>query len=118
MIADRLPYGLADEVPIDARAAWGARLIINMDGHVDLVPDRQGGIGEPDDRSELLAELNARFPHADMVNRIRDGLRRYEFTTRTDERVTLFEDDTIMFVANPNGSCGYLYVAAWFKVTP
>lgn len=106
-----LGYGWNSALPDDVVSAWGARLIINMNGLVDFVPGRSDYFGE----ASFLDTLQARFPKAAMERRIREGLESREFDTRSDTDVTLFEDDDIKIVANPNGSAGYLYVSAWAK---
>lgn len=106
-----LSYGWNSALPDDVESAWGARLIINMSGLVDFVPGRSDYFGD----SSFLDLLQARFPKQKMEQRIREGLFSGEFDTRTTDDVTLFEDDDIKIVANPNGSAGYLYVSAWAK---
>lgn len=108
-----LAYGLADAVPETAPAAWGARLIINMDGYVDFPPGRMDVVGDPHAIKSLLDLLGERFPPSALSERIREGLDRREFTTRTSETVTLYADADVTVVANPRGSAGYLYVAAF-----
>jgi hypothetical protein len=39
----------------------------------------------------------------------------YELRPSEDREVTLYEDETGVVKANPQGSHGYLYVAAWLK---
>jgi hypothetical protein len=40
-----------------------------------------------------------------------------KISNRSKEVVTLYEDDRGIIRGNPNGSYGYLYVAAWLKST-
>jgi hypothetical protein len=106
-----LSFGWNSALPDNVESAWGARLIINMDGLVDFVPGRSDHFGD----DNFLDLLQDRFPKQAMETRIRDGLFSGEFTTRTDIDVVLYDDDDIAVVANPNGSAGYLYVSAWRK---
>lgn len=90
-----LQFGLASAVPKTAKAAWGARMIFPN----DLVGDTPSG------KSPLqLARLTALA----MSNS-------YELLPNGHEQVTLYEDEFGIIVANPRGSHGYLYVAAWLK---
>ena len=52
-----LTFGYNAGLP-DGTVAWGARLIVTQDGHVDFVHDRQGTIGAEEPRRRLLAYLN------------------------------------------------------------
>lgn len=105
-------WGLTYVVPDDAIAAWGARLIVTQDGHVDMVPDRQGGDGGPH-AQELLDLLTERFRPTVLKDTIRELLSTYEMHTREAEDFTLYLDDRICVHANTNASAGYCYVTTW-----
>lgn len=115
---DNLPYGLNQAVPAESRTAWGARLIVNQNGHVDLVHDRQGAAGE--DRAALLALMITQLPLGTLLDRITDLLRSGEMDTRVDRDFLIFQDDQIEAHANTNASAGYCYVAVFLRpgVTP
>lgn len=66
---DRLPFGQDSLLPEGCLTAWGARLIVDQDGYVDFVPDRQGAAGE--DRDAFFALLNERYS----VPTLRDDVR-------------------------------------------
>lgn len=110
---DTLPYGLNDAVPTGARTAWGARLIVTQDGHVDLVPDRQGCAGV--DRDAFLTLLGEQFPAEAMFAKLRELLVTRQMDTRTAGDFVLFRSDRLEVHANTNGSGGYCYVAAFAK---
>lgn len=107
-----LPYGLSEAVPESASVAWGARLIINMDGHVDLPPDRQGLAGDGD-RLDLIKRMESACSMRELFERIRGFILDGTIDTRTAGQVTLIEDLGVKIVADTKASAGYLYVAAW-----
>ena len=111
----RLEWGLAEAVPEDAVAAWGARAIVNQDGYVDLVPDRI-------DRKGTLAifdRLNAEYPLVELRDALRDLLASGLMNTRVhSEPWVLYQSDTLTVVADTRGSAGYCYLAAWTTVPP
>jgi hypothetical protein len=113
MSIDTLGYGLRDAVPETATAAWGARLIITMDGYVDFVHDRTDAVGEDGPRRALLDKLTATVPGAMLARIIKEKILAGEIDSRVERDVVLFDDDGLKIVANTNASCGYLYVAAF-----
>lgn len=105
-----LPYGATRSLPANVRVAWGARLIFPA----DLLWDRQGCAGGEDgcaERSELLAWLSAGAGDAARAEARR--LARDGWTSRDDDTRVLYDDGVGRIVGNPQGSGGYLYVAAW-----
>jgi hypothetical protein len=88
----RLAFGCVKALPEGTTTAWGARLIYPN----DLVHDRQDLVGP--DADDLKAWLNGG-----------------PLDPTKDVTVTLFEDEDGIIVGNPQGSYGYLYVAAWLK---
>jgi hypothetical protein len=109
---DRLRFGI--NPPEGVETAWGARWIIDQEGHVDEVWDRTDAIGPDDRRRERLAYLNdhvGRAAQEAAAELLRSGRLRWSEETT----VTLYEDDVVTVVANPRRSFGYLYVGAWFK---
>lgn len=105
----RLGFGLRD-VPEEVACAWGARLIWPD----DLLPDRQDTMGSRKGVFVLTDWLNGgplKAARAE-ARRMADA---YELKGSEDREVTLFEDETGVVKANPQGSHGYLYVAAWLK---
>lgn len=110
---DTLKFGLRDVVPPDARAAWGARLIYPD----DVLADRTDCIGAAHDRQELLDYLRLHVGERPW-ERAREMDERRELRSTSSETVTLFEDERCIVRANPNGSGGYLYAAAWLKSEP
>lgn len=100
----------------EGAAIWGARWIWPN----DLVYDRQDMVGSDEERTRLLGWLNASAPAAPtplgaaMVQAKTLALT-YELSPADVRVVTLFEDDLGIIQASPQGSHGYLYVAAWLK---
>lgn len=105
--------------PPEALAVWGARWIIDQDGLVDQLPDRQDCIGDDVHQIRLLNHLNLEAGdrvRAHLSTLLRAG------SVRTDQRtcIALYGDDDVTAVGSPQRSCGYFYVAVWlnFGVTP
>lgn len=107
-----LPFGLSEAIPADADVAWGARFIISQDGWVDLPPDRQGCAGDGN-RSDLLDRLAHVCPPKELFALIRDRLLDGTINTTSMLDTVLVDDLGVKIVANPKGSGGYLYVAAF-----
>ena len=111
-------WGQSGVVPEDAIAAWGARLIVDQDGMVDMLGDRQGTDDGPH-ADELLQHLNGPVLRGTMET-IGDLLRGSVFedewvqmSTREREDFIVYQDDRLCIHANTNGSAGYCYVTAW-----
>jgi hypothetical protein len=100
-----LAFGLR-AIPSGVRTAWGARLI----WPADLVHDRQDLKGP--DADDLRAWLNA-GPLGIALARMRED--RAGLIPSESRTITLYEDETGVIKADPQGSHGYLYVAAWLK---
>lgn len=103
-----LAYGLRT-APED-RPAWGARLIWPS----DLVHDRQDLSGPRPDAEVLTAWLND-GPLREALREAKRLALAYELRPADNREVVLYEDDRGIVKANPQGSHGYLYVAAWLK---
>lgn len=111
---DVLAFGLNEAVPADADVAWGARLIITMDGHVDLPPDRQSVAGtEGTPRDVFLDQLQSAFAKAALFTKVREMIFAREIDTRVAGQVTIFEGGGFKVVGDTKASAGYLYVAAF-----
>ena len=108
-----LEFGL-NPLPPGVRVAWGCRAIITQDGHFDVPPDRMGTIGPEEERKALINHLNTQASTKPW-EKVKQLLRSGELSTRSDDKVTLYEDDTLVVEASPNASAGYLYVAAYYK---
>lgn len=105
-----LTFGYNAGLPKNARAAWGARLIWPD----DLVYNRQDMQGSDEDRKALAEWLNGGALR-DARAEARNLAKSYMLTSNENREVTLYDDGKGRIVANPNGSYGYLYVAAWLK---
>jgi hypothetical protein len=121
-----LSWGAPDVVPGNATAAWGARMIVDQWGMVDILPDRQDAGGP--DYKDLLARLNGGVLK-EVKETISDLLRYNEFfevddlgfrfsfadglLTNKAEPFIVHMDDRVTVYANTNGSYGYCYVTAW-----
>jgi hypothetical protein len=106
-----LSFGLSAAIPEAVTTAWGARLIFPD----DLLYDRQDMRG--DDTKPLVAWLNGAGSGSGALRKALAQARKlsdhYKITRDGKQTVTLFSDKTGVIVACPNGSHGYLYVAAW-----
>jgi hypothetical protein len=108
----RLPFGCTKGLPDGVQVAWGARLI----APADLLWDRQGCAGGEEggpERAKLLDWLGA-----GAGDKARDFCRATNMGVSNGDSsdvVTLYEDDQGMVVGSPQGSHGYVYIAAWLK---
>lgn len=107
-----LSYGRR-HYPDDVQAVWGARLIWPN----DLVPDRQDiAAHNAEAKAELVAWLNGPNRGDGAISKMRDKLMvpsELGWTQSSTDEVTLYEDGTGKIVGSPQGSFGYVYVAAW-----
>ena len=110
-----VPFGYNAGLPAGRTVAWGARLIVTQDGHVDFVYDRQGVIGEEEPRRRLLDYLNGNAIPIERV--IADLLRRGVMQTAVAQEFTVHADSVVVVKANTNASHGYCYVVAYFVNT-
>jgi len=108
-----LPFGLSEAIPAEAKAAWGARFIVTQDGHVDLPHDRQGFVGDENDRLYLMGRLEVEMPLNGLMENIKELLIERRLNTRVDRDVVLDDINGIKVVANTKASAGYCYVAAF-----
>jgi hypothetical protein len=99
----KLGFGCTKALPEGVTTAWGARWIWPN----DLVWDRQDLKGPNGDA--LKDWLNA-----GALNAARSASP-VDLDPTKDRTAVLFEDETGVIVGNPQGSYGYLYVAAWLK---
>jgi hypothetical protein len=108
----RLQFGHNAGLPDDRTVAWGARLIVTQQGHVDFVHDRQSVIGAEEPRRRLLDHLNG---HEIPIERlISNLLRRDVMDTRVAQEFTIHADGVVVIKASTNASAGYCYVVAYF----
>ena len=116
MTVRKLAFGYNRAIPTDGvRAAWGARFIVTMNGHVDLPPDRATLAGDKDDTHELVEIITTKLPKYDLVDKLRDGLVSGTIHTREDKEHIFYEDNDVLIVGNANASAGYFYVTALLK---
>lgn len=106
----RLGYGADKHVPEEVTCAWGARLIFPD----DLVWNRQDAFGPEEEKQALQTWLNGgALKHA--LSEARRLADEYAIGDADDCMFTLLDCPHGTIVANPQGSYGYLYVAAWLK---
>lgn len=110
----QLQFGLNDNIPQEAPAAWGARWIITQDGYIDQVPDRTDAVGEPDAKARLFDHLNSKVRNAPK-EKLRELLQSGAVNTRIAERIVLHVDELVSVVGNTNASGGYFYVTAYIR---
>lgn len=111
---------LATYVPAGVRAVYGARWVIEQGGRVDVVWDRCGfsddgteeGSQERRRLSDALFEDVGEGTAEELVGRL---LRTGAMSTHQNGVVALHEGPRCRMIADPRGSAGYLYVAAWLS---
>lgn len=115
-----LSYGCRKAVPDGVRVVWGARLI----APADLLHDRQSWGGtegselpehsshESGPRSALAAWLNGGALGRMLIN-LRNEYGTGGWDGRSEDVRRLYEDEEGIIVGSPQGSHGYVYVAAW-----
>lgn len=106
-----LSHGYNKGLPPGAETAWGCRAVINPDGTVGLVGDRQSAAGPRVD--ELITHLNDVVRGA-WIGRAEELLRSQDIRPERAREVTLLDDGTVVIKANTNASHGHLYVCAYF----
>lgn len=104
-----LTFGLNGYLVEGTRAAWGARWIVTQHGDVDQLHDRQSSFGEVE---PLIAWLNGGANKA-AREKASELLRDRKISTREGRPFVLYADKIGAFLANTNGSGGYLYVTAY-----
>lgn len=106
-----LDYGADELVPTATPSAFGARLIIDQDGHVDMVHDRVDRYGD----TRVIDLLEARCPWATLRTLISGALQNRILDTRRAGAHVLFIDEVLTIACDTKASAGYLYLAAWVK---
>lgn len=106
-----LPFGCTRGLPETVRVAWGARMIFPD----DLLASRQGCAGGDDGGPERTALLDwlSKTAGGEARLKARELAAGYELSPASQEVVTLYEDEVGKVVGSPQGSHGYLYIAAW-----
>ena len=100
-------FGLWGECPKDAPVAWGARGIMERDGAVSLLWDRQSIRGEDHpDWQAFVKHLNG--------GPLKEAVKVASmFGPHEDEVRTLYQDDKVTIKGNPRSSYGYVYLIAY-----
>lgn len=105
----QLQWGLASAVPPEAIGAWGARVIVNQEGLVDIVPDRVDQVG-----SEAIFDiLTAEFSMAKLRQTLGDMLRSGQVSTGRRGCFELYQSPRLVVRGDCNGSGGYAYLVAY-----
>lgn len=105
-------FGYNSGVPAEARAVWGARLIVSQDGYTDFLADRTDRAGEQAEVEALFDLLEERYPLGQLRKDLSAGLQAYKIRTRERDEITLYADDQLLVIGNTNASAGYFYVSA------
>lgn len=130
-----LPFGMNWGLVPGIKAAWGARAIIDQKGMVDLLPDRQGTgcLDEESVEHEALAEKTMAWLNDETKKVARTDLHKqetarpfvqaralashmlkeYKMEWSSNQGFILYTDKQGAIIASPNGSYGYLYIAAY-----
>ena len=106
-------WGLRAIAPDDARAIWGARTILEA-GSFSIVSNRQDINGESADCKILADALNTWILEK-CRQTVSELLRTDQMRASQRNQFELYDGPSFRVVANTQGSCGYLYVTAWFK---
>jgi hypothetical protein len=108
-----LPFGCTKGLPEGVRVAWGARMI----APADLVWDRQGCEGGEEGGPERMLLLDWLGSGAGDAARAvcREQRIGVGANGSSQDVITLFEDAEGKIVGSPQGSHGYVYIAAWLK---
>lgn len=140
MPTHEMAFGLKEQVPEDAKVAWGARLIIEESyayksyinngckGRrpkqfvIDFVWNRQSFMGEDEDIQVFKKALNKGGKRKSAivlaVKEIERLFNNYEWERRCGSPraagpKVVFKDERLMIVADPKASGGYVYVCAF-----
>lgn len=99
--------------PDDVQAVWGARLI----WPADLLHDRQDlAAHSAEAKQELIAWLNGPNRGDGALRKTLDALKDpYQFFTgnNDDTCALIYSDEQGEIIGSPQGSFGYVYIAAW-----
>jgi hypothetical protein len=104
-----LAWGCRKALPNGVRAAWGARLI----APADLVHDRQSFGGDEELHVALRDWLNGGAGQISALAQALDAARGMRWDGRDEAVYVLHADDRGVVLGSPQGSHGYVYVAAW-----
>jgi len=111
-----LEFGWNPGLPPTATAAWGARAILRAtDPYLNFVPNRQGGVGNREERQQIATALNA-----GIFDEIHDEIARlYSLGQlrgdQAQDHLLYWSTDTnIAVIGNTNASGGYLYLVVFF----
>jgi hypothetical protein len=105
----RLSFGRNAGLPESVEAAWGARMIWPD----DLVWDRQDMFGSAEQRKTLAEWLNGGALKAAREKLRELALEFGDWQPGASVEETLYEDQRGRVIGSPQGSHGYVYVAAW-----
>jgi hypothetical protein len=104
----KLAFGCREGVPEGVANAWGARWIYPN----DFVHDRQDLKGENTD--PLKDWLNGGALNTARIRAL-ELAKSWKMFPASDQTHVLVDDEHGTIIGNPQGSHGYLYVAAWLK---
>jgi hypothetical protein len=105
-----LQFGYNGGLPQGTSTAWGCRAIVDVEGRVDVPPDRQHGVGP---RIDVLLDYLNNHVRGVWRERAAELLRAGVLNPRGPSAVVLYHDDRIMIKGNTQSSGGYLYVCAY-----
>lgn len=112
--------GLSSAIPLTTLAAWGGRAIISGPAYLDsstfeLPGNRQGFSFQCEIAKKRLKRILDSKVLQKMKDRFAELAAEGKIRPDSEQQILLYEDSTVKAVGNPNGSCGYLYLAAWLK---
>lgn len=119
-----LRWGWDAAIPDGCKAAWGARLIVTQDGHVDRVPDRVGPAkgNDPVAEEHLFLHLDRvvkKQPFEQLKRMLEQGIVRTSADAFGSGAMhTVYADRTVVARGTTNGSGGYFYLTIYLRPAP
>ncbi|GAB3467199.1 hypothetical protein [Actinophytocola sediminis] len=107
-----LDIGYKRGVPVSVDTAWGCRAIVEQNGYVDVLWDREDLVGP---HSAELADHLINYVRAVWCDSASLLLRNHVMRVDRDHEFVLYDDSTVVIKGNTLASHGYLYVCAYFR---
>ncbi len=104
----KLNWGLRPFRETDVLAAYGARTIF-ANGEIEFLRDRQGFVGDDDQRQALCNWINSKALPA-----LKKHIREKGWTQTTDE-IFEFKEWPFELICSPRASYGYIYMSAYMN---
>ena len=103
-------FGLSFKKEEEPDLYWGARAIYKDNRSIDLLHDRQSWVGEKPNEKKLLAQ----WVNEEGIPRLQRLVKDLYLDPSENRRIHIVDEENgYVISANPNGSYGYLYIAAY-----